>query len=98
MLSILVHRHCIFIDLGLPLNDHELWSYGDEIAHIWKRVGLELGLRSSKLDTIDLDHPHQNKNAAIDMLKEWRESKNNPPRRVLYQAIENCETQAIRGM
>ena len=94
-----MHSHCTFIDLELPLDDRELWSYGDETAHIWKRVGLELGLRSSALDTIELDHPHQNKNAAIDMLKKWRESKNNPPRVVLLQAIEKCKTQeAIRGM
>ena len=98
MLSILVHRHCIFIDLEQPLNDRELRSYGDKIAYIWKRVGLELDLSSSTLDTIELDHPHHNKNAAIDMLKKWRETKNNPPRRVLHQAIEKCETQTIRGM
>ena len=93
-----MHSHCIFVDLELPLNDRELRSYGDKIAHIWKRVGLELGLRSSTVDAIELNHPHHNKNAAIDMLKEWRESKNNPPLRELYQAIENCETQDIRGM
>ena len=92
-----MHSHCIFVDLELPLNNRELWSYGDKIAHIWKRVGLELGLRSSTVNAIEHDHPHHNKNSALAMLKEWRELKNNPPQRVLHQAIENCEIQVIRG-
>ena len=59
---------------------------------------MELGLRLSTVNAIEFDYPHHSKNAALAMLIKWRESKNNPPRRVLYQAIENCETQAIRGM
>ena len=94
----IIHSHCIVVDLELPLNDRELWRYGDKIAHIWKRVGLELGLKSSAINAIELNHPHHNENAALAMLIKWKEAKSNPPRRILHQAIENCKTQAIRGM
>ena len=74
-----MYGHCIVVDLEQPLNDRELWKYGDKIAHIWKRVGLEIGLSSTTLDTIELNHPNHNENAALDMLKKWKEAKNNPP-------------------
>ena len=59
---------------------------------------MELGLKSYTINAIELDHPHHNENAALAMLIKWKEAKNNPPRRILHQAIENCKTQAKRSM
>ena len=72
--------------------------FADEIADIWFHVGLELDLKKFKLRTIELNRPNNNERAALDMLMKWKQEKNNPPRRVLLQAIEKCSSQAKRGI
>ena len=64
---------------------------------IWKRVGVELDLELSTLNTIELSNPNNNEGAALQMLTTWKEMKGNPPRKVLQQAIEDCQAQANKG-
>ena len=92
------YYNCCYIDLELPLTDRESGKYAYEIVDIWYQVGLELGLDPGKLAAIKLNNLCRNEMAAIEMLMQWKQAKNNPPRRVLYKAVENCRTQAIRGM
>ena len=89
--------HCC-IDLELPLEDRELWRCAYEIVDIWFQVGLELDLDSCKLKAIESNYLHRNEKAAIEMLIQWKQAKNNPPRRVLHQAVKHYRTQAIRGI
>ena len=88
---------CIVVDPELPLKDDELQQYADRIADIWKRIGLELDLELSTLNTIELSNPNHNESAALQMLTTWKEMKGNPPRKVLQQAIEDCQAQANKG-
>ena len=88
---------CIAVDPELPLKDDELQRYADRIADIWKRIGLELDLEISTLNTIELSNPNNNEGAALQMLTTWKEMKGNPPRKVLQQAIEDCQAQANKG-
>ena len=89
--------YCIAVDPELPLKDDELQQYADRIVDIWKRVGVELDLELSTLNAIELSNPNNNESAALQMLKTWKEMKGNPPRKVLQQATEDCQTQANKG-
>ena len=88
----------IVVDPEFPLNDRELWRYANKIADIWYQVGLELDLNPFELKVIEINYPNRNERAASEMLTKWKQAKNNPPRRVLQQAIKNCRTQATKGM
>ena len=88
----------IVVDPELPLNDRELQGYAKKIADIWYQVGLELDLSPFVLKVIEINYPNRHERAASEMLIKWKQAKNNPPRRVLQQAIDNCRTQATRGM
>ena len=81
-----------YADLDSPPTSIELGRISDEIADIWKRVGLELDLKLHKLNAIELNHPHFNKNASREMLFTWINAKINVSRRVLNKAIEYCRT------
>ena len=85
----------MYVDPELPLKDYELQRYTDKIVDIWKRVGLKLGLKLSTLNAIELSNPES---AASEMLIKWKEMKNNPPRKVLHQAIDNCRAETNEGM
>ena len=86
------------IDLEVPLEDRDLRKCAYEIVDIWFQVGLALDLDSCKLKAIEVDYPNRNEKAAIEMLIQWKQAKNNPPRRVLHEAVKDCQTQARRGM
>ena len=82
----------LYIDLEVPLTSDELRAISDEIADIWKGVGLELGLSPLKLDTIEqLCNLNHEVNPSLDMLLKWKEANKNVSRRKLNQAIEECQ-------
>lgn len=89
--------HCI-LDPELPLKEYELQIYAGKIVDIWNDVGLKLDLKPAALNAIELSHPNQNESAALQMLIKWKEMKNNPPRKVLHQAIKDCQAQTNKGM
>ena len=83
-------------DFESELTPVELRKISDQIADIWKEVGLELGLDPRKLNTIKLDHPNNNAKASLYMLLRWKDMNEKTSRNVLYQAIESCR--ANRGI
>ena len=84
----------------LPPTTIEFGRISGEITEIWKRVGLELGLKPHKLNTIELEHVNSKRNASLDMLFTWRDANINVSRRVLNQATERAmkRCQANGGM
>ena len=82
----------IFADIESQPTPAELRRISNAIADIWKKVGLELGLRPQKLNSIELNHPNHNTKASLDMLLHWRGAKIHTSRRVLKQAIKKYQT------
>ena len=81
----------LYVVVEIPLTSDELRAISDEIADIWKDVGLELGLSPLKLDTIEqLRNLNHEVNPSLDMLLKWKEANKNVSRRKLNQAIEEC--------
>ena len=80
------------VDIESQVTPPELRRISNDIADIWKEVGLELGLKQQKLNSIELDHPNHNTKASLDMLLHWRNVNINASRRVLKQAIKKCQT------
>jgi len=79
-------------DLDGQPDTKELRKICDENADIWKRVGLELGLKPHELKIIELNNPKSQVHACLDMLEKWK-SKNtssNASRRILHHAIKCC--------
>ena len=88
--------YCIAADPALPPKIVELGRIAGTIGGIWKRVGVELGLDPYKLDTIESDNPKDNENAALTMLRHWRQLDKNVSRKVLQKAIKHCRNK--KGM
>ena len=88
--------YCIAADPALPPKPVELERISCDIGDIWKRVGVHLGLKLYKLNTIESDNPKSNANAAWTMLQQWSQLNKNVSRNVLYQAIECCRNK--KGM
>ena len=92
-----VHMHTCtvyfyIVDIESQLTPAELQRISNEIADIWKEVGMELGLKLHKLNSIELNHPNYNTKASLNMLLHWRDVNLNASRRVLKQAIKKCQT------
>ena len=88
----------LYTDPDLPPEDIELGRIAVEIAHIWQRVGLELGLPLHKLKTMENDNPGRSVMAALTMLSTWKDLDENVSRRTLYQAIDNCKAKGMFRM
>ena len=85
-----IHKYVYVADIESPPTPSEIRKTSNQIADIWKEVGLELGLSPQKLDTIELDHPNHNAKASLDMLFTWRKENINASRDILNQAIKEC--------
>ena len=72
------------------MNSVELQKKSNDIADIWKKVGLELGLSPEKLNFIELNHPNHNAKASLDMLQHWQKVNTNASQEMLTQAIKEC--------
>lgn len=94
----IIYSYCIIVDPELPLKDYELQRNADKIVDIWKMLGVVLGLKLSTLNDIELRNPNNNERAALQMLTKWKKVKNNPPQKVLHQAIEDCKAQGNKDV
>ena len=83
---------CIVIDPERPPKSVELRRMSNQISDIWKEVGLELSLEKHELDTIELNHPHHNEKASLDMLFKWKSVNDRASLKTLNQAIIQCRT------
>ena len=78
------------LDHDKPPTTKELGRISNEIAYMWKRVGVELGLEGYRLNIIEKDYP-KSVDACFHMLQKWTELNRDVSNRVLYQAIEYCK-------
>ena len=86
------HKYICVADSASPLTPNEIWKISNQIADIWKEIGLELGLNPQTLDTIELDHPNHNAKASLDMLFTWRKENIIASRSILNQVIKKYRT------
>ena len=85
-----MHLVCV-IDLVEPPTAKKLQRICCQIAHMWKSVGVELGLETCCLDIIEADHPKSCEDACFCMLLKWKQQDINASQQVLYEAIEKCK-------
>ena len=95
--TIVLNDICIcVIDFDEPPTDKEIVRMHKSIAYMWKNIGVALDLKAHKLKAIEKDNPNSCENACLEMLLTWKELNFNVSRRVLHQAIVDCEQEVKR--